>query len=217
MTSNTTRHSSGEELANALTHAVGAALSVAALVILVTYSGLAGDAWRVVSFSIYGASLIALYLSSTFYHALSASRHRRLLRILDHSAIFLLIAGTYTPVTLVTLRGGWGWTLFGLVWGLAVAGLVLTLFFVDRFRLLTVAVYLGMGWLGVIAVKPMFAAMPTGGLIWLGLGGLSYSGGVVFYLWRKLPFNHAIWHLFVLGGSVCHFFCFLFYVLHAEG
>lgn len=215
MTHSTPRYSSGEELANALTHGIGAALSVAALAVLVTYAGLAGDPWRVVSFSIYGATLIALYLASTCYHALRAPRLKRLFRIFDHAAIFLLIAGTYTPIALVTLRGGWGWTLFGLIWGLAIAGLVLTIFFVDRYRLLTVAVYLGMGWLGVIAVKPMLRAMPTGGLIWLGLGGLAYSGGVVFYVWRRLPFNHAIWHVFVLGGSACHFFCFLFYVLHA--
>lgn len=202
-----------EELANSLTHGIGAGLALAALAILVTFSGLSGDAWRVVSFAIYGACLVLLYLASTFYHAFGSPRLKRLFRVFDHAAIFLLIAGTYTPVALVSLRGGWGWTLFGLIWGLAIAGIVLEVFFIDRLRWLTLATYLGMGWLVVIAAGPLVEALPFGALAWLAAGGLSYTGGVVFYLWKRLPFHHAIWHLFVLGGSVCHFFAFLLYVL----
>jgi hemolysin III len=207
------RYSSAEELANSLTHGIGAGLAVAGLAVLVTFSGLAGDGWRVVSFSVYGACLVLLYLASTFYHALGSARLKRLFRTFDHAAIFLLIAGTYTPISLVSLSGGWGWTLFGLIWGLAVGGIVLEVFFMDRFRWLTVATYLGMGWLVVIAAGPLVEALPFGALVWLMVGGLAYTGGVVFYLWKKLPFNHAIWHLFVLAGSACHFFGFLFYVL----
>ncbi len=207
------RYTTGEEIANSLTHGIGAGLSVAALVVLVTFSAVAGDPWRVVSFSIYGACLVALYLASTFYHVFHSPRLKRIFRVFDHVAIFLLIAGTYTPVALVSLGGGWGWTLFGLIWGLAVFGILLEVFFMDRVRWLTMTVYLGMGWLVVVAGKPVAEALPLGALIWLGAGGLAYTGGVVFYLWEKLPYNHAIWHLFVLGGSACHFFGFLFYVL----
>jgi hemolysin III len=206
-------YSAREEIANSVTHGIGAGLSIAALAILVTFAGLAGDAWRVVTFSIYGSTLILLYLASTFYHSFQSPRAKEILRVLDHSAIFLLIAGTYTPFTLVSLRGGWGWTLFGLIWGFAVGGIVLEVFFMDRFKGLSVAIYVGMGWLVMIALKPLLAAVPVGGLLWLGIGGLTYSLGVIFYAWRSFPFNHAIWHLFVLGGSVCHFFCILFYVL----
>jgi hemolysin III len=207
------RYTTGEEFANSLIHGIGAALSVAALAVLVTFSALAGDPWRVVSFSIYGVSLVALYLASTFYHAFRSPRLKRIFRVFDHVAIFLLIAGTYTPISLVSLGGGWGWTLFGLIWGLAVFGIVLEVFFMDRVRWLTMVTYLGMGWLVVIAGKPVVEALELGALIWMGAGGLFYTGGVVFYLWKKLPYNHAIWHLFVLGGSVCHFFAFLLYVL----
>jgi len=207
------RYTTGEELANTLIHGIGAALSVAALVVLVTFSALAGDPWRVVSFSIYGSCLVALYLASTFYHAFRSPRLKRIFRVFDHVAIFLLIAGTYTPIALVSLGGSWGWTLFGLIWGLAVFGILLEVFFMDRVRWLTMMTYLGMGWLVVIAVKPVVEALELGALLWLGAGGLFYTGGVVFYLWKKLPYNHAIWHLLVLGGSVCHFFAFLLYVL----
>lgn len=199
-----------EELFNSLTHGIGAALAVAALVILVVFSD---DAWRVVSFSVYGACLVSLYLASTFYHAFRSPGLKRVFRILDHSAIFLLIAGSYTPITLVALKGAWGWILFGLIWGFALVGLTLEIFFMDRFRWLTLSTYVGMGWLAVIAVKPLLDALPWQALAWLGAGGVFYTGGIVFYLWRKLPFNHGIWHLFVLGGSASHFFCFLFYII----
>lgn len=207
------RYTLGEEIASSITHGIGVGLSIAALSVLVTFAGLFGDAWRVVSFSIYGASLILLYLASTFYHSFQSPRLKEIFRVLDHSAIFLLIAGTYTPFTLVNLRGGWGWTLFGLIWGLAMFGILLEVFFIDRFKALSMATYVGMGWLVIIALKPLLSAVPVGGMIWLGIGGLTYTLGVIFYLWEGVPFNHAIWHLFVLGGSVCHFFCILFYVL----
>ncbi len=199
-----------EEFFNSLTHGIGAGLAIAALVVLVVLSS---DVWRVVSFSVYGACLVALYLASTFYHAFSSPELKRVFRILDHSAIFLLIAGSYTPITLVAMKGAWGWTLFGLIWGFALVGLVLELFFIDRVRWLALVTYVGMGWLVVIAIKPLLHALPAGALWWLAAGGVFYTGGIVFYLWKRLPFNHAIWHLFVLGGSACHFFCFLFYIL----
>lgn len=207
------RYTLTEEIANSVTHGIGAGLSIAALSILVTFAGLFGDAWRVVSFSIYGATLILLYLASTFYHSFQSPRLKEIFRVLDHSAIFLLIAGTYTPFTLVNLRGVWGWTLFGLIWGLAIFGILLEVFFMDRFKALTMVTYVGMGWMVIIAFKPLLSAVPVGGMVWLCVGGLTYTLGVIFYLWDRVPFNHAIWHLFVLGGSVCHFFCMLFYVL----
>ncbi len=207
------RYSLGEEIANSITHGIGAGLSIAALSILVTLAGLFGDTWRIVSFSIYGTTLILLYLSSTFYHSFQSPYLKNIFRILDHSAIFLLIAGTYTPFTLVTLRGGWGWTLLCLVWATGISGVIFKIFFINRFKPLSLAIYIGMGWLGIIALKPLLSALPVGGMIWLGIGGLAYLLGVIFYLWEGIPFNHAIWHLFVLGGSVCHFFSILFYVL----
>lgn len=202
-----------EEIANSITHGIGAALSVAALSVLITLAALYGDAWRIVSFSIYGATLIMLYLASTLYHGFTHPRVKKIFQLLDHSAIFLLIAGTYTPFTLVTLRGAWGWTLFSLIWGIAIAGIILTFLFMDRFKILFVLLYLGMGWLVVIAAKPLAQLVPTGGIIWMGIGGACYTLGVIFYLWKRLPYNHTIWHLFVLGGSVCHFFGILFFVL----
>ena len=207
------KQTSGEEIANSITHGVGAALAVAALVVLVTFAGIFGDAWRVVSFSIYGATLILLYLSSTLYHGLQAPKAKKVFHIFDRTAIYLLIAGSYTPFFLVSLRGSWGWAFFGVIWGLAVIGIVLTVFFVDRYNSLSVATYIGMGWLAVLAIKPLMAAISISGLAWLVIGGLFYTSGVIFYAWKRLPFNHMVWHIFVLGGSISHFFCILFYVL----
>lgn len=204
-----------EELANALTHGIGAGLAAAALAILVTFAALQGDAWRVVSFSIYGATLLALYLASTFYHAFRSPRLKRIFRLMDHAAIFLLIAGTYTPLTLVNLRGPWGWTMFGILWGLAIIGVVLTLVAMERLQVLLLCTYLAMGWMLIVAIKPVLEHISAGGLMWIAVGGVTYTLGVVFYLWHKLPFNHALWHLFVLGGSICHFFAMLFHVLPA--
>jgi hemolysin III len=209
----TRRYTPGEEIANSLTHGIGAGLSVAALVILVTYSAMAGDAWRVVSFAIYGTCLTMLYLASTLYHAVSSPSLKQTFRTLDHAAIFLLISGSYTPITLVCMGGGWGWTLFGLNWGFALVGICVELFYKNRPWWLTVAIYVGMGWLVVIAAKPLGEALEWDALFWIFLGGFFYTGGIVFYVWKKLPYNHAIWHLFVLGGSISHFLCFILYVV----
>ena len=202
----------GEEIANSITHGIGAALSIAALVLLVVFAALRGDAWRVVGFSIFGSSLFILYLTSTLYHSFTNQRVKRIFRVLDHSMIFILIAGSYTPITLTVLRGPWGWTLFGLIWGLAIFGIVMKIAFFDRFNALSVVLYILMGWLVVIALKPLLSAAPLGLMIWMGIGGLSYTLGVIFYAWERLPFNHAVWHLFVLGGSISHFFGMLFHL-----
>ncbi len=210
-----TPYSLGEEIANSVTHGIGAALSVAGLTILVVLAAIYGDAWRVVSFSIYGSSLIILYLASTLYHSVQHPRVKRALRIFDHVAIYLLIAGTYTPFLLVSMRGAWGWSLFGVVWGLALVGVIFKSFFIDRYEALATAAYVLMGWIVIIAFKEMLMRVPPGGIILLVVGGIVYTLGVIFYAWEKLPFNHAIWHLFVLGGSILHFFAILFYVLPA--
>jgi hemolysin III len=202
-----------EESINALTHGLGAVLSLAGLVVLVVMAGRYGDAWHIVSCTIYGVTMVLLFSSSTLYHSFRSERVKHIFRIIDHASIYLLIAGTYTPFVLVSLRGGWGWSLFGVVWGLALAGIVFQIFFVSRFRLLQTLIYLAMGWLAVIAIKPLLTSVPLPGLIWLLAGGLSYTVGALFYLWKKLHYHHAVWHLFVLAGSVCHYFAILFYVL----
>jgi hemolysin III len=193
-----------EEVANALTHGLGVVASIAACAILVTLGALRGSAWHVVSSAIFGATLILLYTASTLYHCVRAERAKARLRVFDHCAIYLLIAGSYTPFTLVALRGGWGWSLFGVVWGLALAGVVFKLFFTGRFVRLSTAIYLGMGWLVLVAVVPMVQRLSAPTLAWLVAGGVAYTVGTVFYLSRRLPFAHAVWHVFVLGGSVCH-------------
>jgi hemolysin III len=202
-----------ERLANVVTHAIGMVLSCGGAAALIVASVWRGSAWHVVGSSIFAASLILLYTSSTLYHAFSATRAKRIFRALDHSAIYVLIAGTYTPFTLVSLRGGWGWSLFGVLWGLALCGVVLKIFAVGRFPALSTSVYILMGWIGVIALKPLVAAVSLPGLLWLLAGGLFYTGGVVFYVAKRLPYNHAVWHLFVLGGSVCHYGAVFFYVI----
>ncbi len=209
----TKRYSVAEEIAHAITHGVGLLLSIAGLVILVVFASWRGDAWHTVSVSIYGATLVLLYTASTFYHALTSPGAKGVFRILDHAAIYLLIAGTYTPFTLVNLRGGWGWTLFGLVWGLAALGVVLEATARQRFRILSIVLYLGLGWLAAIAVKPLLHSVESRGIVLLVAGGLAYTGGVAFYGWRRLRYHHAVWHLFVLVGSLFHFFAVLFYVI----
>jgi hemolysin III len=213
----TGRYSLAEEIAHAITHGVGLLLSVAGLTILVVFATLRGEAWHIVSCSIYGSTLVLLYAASTFYHALPAPRAKAVFRVLDHAAIYVLIAGTYTPFTLVNLRGGWGWALFGVVWGLAIFGVVLEAVARQRVRVLSLVLYLGLGWLAAIAVKPLFDSVGAGGLALLLLGGLAYTGGVVFYCWQRLPYHHAIWHIFVLAGSVFHYFAVLFFVIPAAG
>jgi len=207
------RYSIGEEIANAVTHGVGALLSIAGLAVLVSFAALYGDAWHVVSTSIFGATLVLLYAASTVYHSVWHLQTKIILQRLDHSAIFLLIAGTYTPFALVNMRGAWGWTLFGVVWFLALLGIALQLCPRRRNERLSLILYLGMGWMAVAAIKPFVAGVETGGLILLLIGGLFYSLGVIFYVWRQLSYHHAIWHGFVLAGSTFHFFAVLFYVV----
>lgn len=206
-------YSKGEEIANSITHGLGVLLSIAGLIVLIVYAAIDGTAVHVVSASIFGATLILLYTASTLYHSFQSPRVKRVMRILDHSGIYLLIAGTYTPFTLISLNGAWGWSLFGVVWGLALAGVIFKIFFTGRFNAVSTVIYLGMGWIAVVAIKPMLELIPAGGLWWLLAGGLAYSFGVIFYAWKKLPYAHAVWHLFVLGGSICHFFAVLLYVI----
>lgn len=206
-------YSRREEVANSVTHGIGVLLAIAGLAILTTFASIYGTAWHIVACSIFGATMILLYTASTLYHSIHRARAKRVLRILDHSAIFLLIAGTYTPFTLVSLRGPWGWSLFGTIWGLAVAGIALEIFLPSRLRYLIVGLYIGMGWTIAIAVKPMLAAVAPGGMLLLLTGGLCYTLGVPLYVKKTIPFNHAIWHLFVLAGTILHFFAILFYVI----
>ena len=205
----TATYTQEEEIANCLTHGLGWLLSIAGLVVLVTFAALRSDAWAVTSGAIFGVSLVGLYASSTLYHSLRATRPKHVARVVDHVAIFYLIAGTYTPFMLVNLRGPWGWSLFGVVWALAIGGTVLKLFFTGRFRVLSTLIYLFMGWIVMVAIRPLVVALPRGSLIMLFAGGLAYSLGTVFYLWKRLPYHHAVWHLFVLAGSICHFFAVL--------
>jgi hemolysin III len=205
-------YSRGEEWANRLTHGAGALLALVGLVALARSAAAHGTARQLLACSVFGGSLVLLYTSSTLYHTIPHARARSLLRVLDHSAIFLLIAGTYTPFTLVSLRGAWGWSLFGVVWTLAALGIALRLLLRRRPTGLFVGLYLAMGWCVVLAARPLAAALPPAGLALLAAGGLAYSVGVVFYLWQRLPYNHAIWHGFVLAGSAFHFFAVLFFL-----
>ena len=211
------RYSIGEEIANSVTHGVGVVLSIGGLAVLTAFASVLGNAWHIVSSSIYGATLILLYASSTLYHSIQLPRVKHILQVIDHSAIFLLIAGTYTPFTLVTLRGAWGWTIFGVVWGLAVTGIIFQVTRLRKWPVISLALYVGMGWAVIVATKPLLAAIDPRGLLLLLLGGLSYTAGIVFYVWRRLPYHHAIWHIFVLAGSAFHFFAILFYVIPLAG
>jgi len=206
-------YSMKEEIAHSVSHGFGLLLSVIGLATLIVYSSLYGDAWHIVSSSIYGATLIALYTSSTLYHAITTPGIKKVLQKIDHAAIFLLIAGTYTPFLLVNLRGGWGWTLFGIIWSIAIAGMIMELIVKKRYRRISLGMYLGLGWLVMIAIEPMLANVATGGMILLLLGGLFYSLGVIFYVWKALIYHHAIWHVFVLAGSTFHFFAIFLYVI----
>jgi hemolysin III len=202
-----------EELFNSLTHIVGFLLSIAALVVLVVLASLDGNVWKIVSFSIYGATLIILYGISTIYHGIRG-RGKKVFQKLDHISIYLLIAGSYTPFTLVSMRGGWGWSIFGVIWGLAVFGIAQEFVVKSQKRILSLVIYIVMGWLILIAVVPLVKSLPTGGLIWLVAGGLFYTGGVYFFVNdEKVRHFHGIWHIFVMAGSVSHFFTMAFYVL----
>jgi hemolysin III len=207
------RYSIGEEIANSITHGTGILLAIVGLAVLTAFAAVNGNAWHVVASSIFGGALILCYTTSTLYHSIQIERVKHVLRALDHSAIFLLIAGTYTPFTLISLHGTWGWSLFGVVWGLAVVGIALRLLLNGRWHGLVVGLYVAMGWTMVVAAKPLIANLAPGGVALLAGGGLVYTAGVVFYKWRRLPYHHAIWHGFVLLGSALHFFAVLFYVI----
>jgi len=206
-------YSLGEEIANAVTHGLGVVLSLVALVLLVAASARTGNPWQLASSITYGITLVLLYLASTLYHSIPGPRARRVFKVIDHSAIYLLIAGTYTPFTLVTLRDTGGWWLFGIIWGLAVIGVSLEAFWVNRPKWVSAVVYLGMGWFVVVAIRPLLENLASGGIWLLVAGGLCYTLGTVFYVLKRLPYTHMVWHLFVLGGSVCHFLSVMLYVL----
>ncbi|MDK2857782.1 MAG: hemolysin [Verrucomicrobiota bacterium] len=201
-----------EHIANAVTHGVGFGLSAACLALMVVFTSLHKGVWEIVSCTVYGTMLVVLYLASTLYHSIHLPRVRHVLHIIDHAAIYLLIAGTYTPYLLVPLRGAFGWSLFGVIWGLALLGIVFQAVFINRFKFISTLTYLAMGWMVVAAIIPLLKILPPGGIVWMAAGGLCYTLGVVFYGWKKLKFAHAIWHIFVLAGSLCHFFGILFYI-----
>jgi hemolysin III len=205
-----------EEIANSLTHGLGLLLSIAGLSAMLVLASLRGTTWHVVSCGIYGVTLVMLYGASTCYHSFRAPRIKQILRVVDHSCIYLLIAGTYTPFTLTYLRGGWGWTLFGLVWGLALIGLLYKIFFIDRSEAVSLTLYLVMGWLVLIAAKPAIERLPAMCLLLMALGGICYTAGVYFYAKDKqVPYYHTVWHLFVLAGSAFHYFAITLYVIPA--
>lgn len=205
----TYKFSKGEEIANAITHAAGALLAIAGLVLLVVFSALAGSAWHVTSFSIFGATLTVLYVMSTLYHSLTSTRVKRLFRKFDHMSIFLLIAGTYTPFCLTALRSWIGWVLFGVVWSCAIGGIVLKAFHTGKKEILSTILYILMGWMVIFFIKPVYLYMSGIGFTFLIAGGILYTLGAFFFVRDKIPFNHSIWHLFVLGGSIFHFFAVL--------
>ncbi|HET8763594.1 MAG TPA: hemolysin III family protein [Rhodanobacter sp.] len=211
------RYHRGDELASSVLHGIGIVLSIGGLATLVAFAALHGGARAVTASAVYGATLVLLYTASTLYHAIPLMRAKPVLRTLDHMAIYLLIAGTYTPFTLMALSGAWRWGLFAAVWTLAVIGGVLELGWFRRYRYLAVLLYVGMGWIGMLAFKPLAAELQAGGMTLLIAGGLAYTLGVPFYLWRRLPFQHALWHAFVLAGSVLHYFAVLLYVLPSAG
>ena len=202
-----------EERINIISHAAGIVLSIAALTLLVIRASLHGNARHIVSFTIFGSSLLILYGASTFYHSVKKQKLRRALRIFDHAAIYILIAGTYTPFTMVVLNGPTGWVIFGISWGLALTGVILKLFFTGKCPFVSTLMYVCMGWIIVFAIKPLINALSPGGLIWLFAGGAAYTTGAVLYAIKKIPLNHSIFHVFVLVGSFSHFVSVFFYVL----
>ena len=202
----------GDILANAITHGIGAAFAVVGAAYLIVAST-RGTAWHIVSCSIFASTLVLVYLCSTLYHSLVRTRARHVFHVLDHSSIYLLIAGTYTPFTLISLHGALGWSIFGIEWALAVAGVVFKSFAVDRFEVASALVYLFQGWLVIVAARPLLHAIGWHGIAWMGAGGLAYTFGIVFFAMDRLRYFHATWHLFVLAGSVAHYFAILFYIV----
>ena len=205
-----------EEKINIISHGLAFILSIVAFVLLVTHANLYGNVWHIVSFSIFGASLMILFAASTFYHSAKKSELRSRLRIIDHASIYVLIAGTYTPFSLVTLNGPTGWTIFGISWGLALTGIILKLFFTGKYKLISTLMYILMGWIIIFVIKPVMNNLSLEGLLWLVAGGLAYTIGAILYSIKNIKFNHAIFHVFVLIGSVCHFVSVFFYVLPGE-
>jgi len=206
-------YSKKEEIANAITHGIGSLLSVAALTVLLIFASIYGSIWHVVTFAVFGTTMLLLYLSSTLVHSFPEGKLKDLFEIFDHTSIYLFIAGTYTPFTLAVIKGPLGWSLFGTVWGIALCGAVFKSFFTKKFLFLSTVFYIAMGWIIVIAWKPLMMGLPLGGILLLVAGGLAYTLGTVFYVWRGFRYHHMVWHLFVLAGSACHFFAVLFYVL----
>lgn len=202
-----------EEKINAITHGIGTFFAVIALVVLIIEAYINGGPWQMAAAIIYGVSLILLYLASTLYHSFSRKRVKEILKFFDHAAIYILIAGNYTPFTLIPLHGTLGWAIFGVIWGLALVGIVFKIYFVKRFKYFSTLCYLLMGWLAVVMVKPLLAVLPAAAIYWLLAGGISYTIGTIFYLDKKIPYNHAVWHLFVIGGSVSHFITVFKYVM----
>ena len=195
-----------EEIANAITHGVGALFAIAALVILIVFSALQGTAWHVSGFTIFGATMVILYVMSTLYHSLTHVKAKKIFRKFDHMSIFLLIAGTYTPFCLSVLRGWLGWTIFGIVWGCAVGGIIVKAFLTGKGELISTILYIMMGWIIIFFIKPVYQYMSLAGFSFLLIGGACYTFGAFFFMKEKIPFNHSIWHLFVIGGSTFHFF-----------
>lgn len=202
-----------EEKLNAITHGIGAFFAVIALIVLIAKAYTSGGTWQMVAAVIYGVSLVLLYLASTLYHSFSREKVKSVLKYFDHSAIYILIAGNYTPFTLIPLHGTLGWAIFSIIWSLALVGIVFKIFFVKRFNFFSTICYLIMGWLAVVMVKPLLAVLPAGAVYWLVAGGVLYTIGTVFYLDKRIPYNHAVWHLFVLGGTVSHFISIFKYVM----
>ena len=208
------KYTLGEEIAHAITHGIGALLAIAGLAVLMVAAATRGEgAWQVVPCAIYGAAMVLMFKMSTLYHSFPWPRVKRVFRVLDHEMIFLMIAGSYTPILLITLRGALGWTLFGVVWGIAAAGLVFQGFFTGRFKGASTALYLVMGWIIVFALKPLLEQMSPAGIRWLVAGGLCYTLGAVVYLFKRVKYHHALWHLAVLAGGACHYFAILWHVL----
>ncbi|WP_307257545.1 PAQR family membrane homeostasis protein TrhA [Oikeobacillus pervagus] len=205
--------SKGEEIANSITHGIGALLSIAALVLLIVFSSIYGNAWHIVSFTLFGSTMVLLYLSSTLVHSLPRGKAKNVFEIFDHSSIYFFIAGTYTPFLFIAVKGSLGWTLFGIVWGLAIAGTIFKCFFVKKYLFTSTILYVVMGWLIVFAWGPLVENVSHNGIVLLVTGGVLYTVGAVFYVWRGFKYHHAIWHLFVLGGTITHFFAVLFYLL----
>jgi len=202
-----------EEVFNSVTHGIGILVSLAALVVMLFFSCRYGNALHIVSAAVFGTTLVLLYTASTLYHSFQKPRLKRIFKIMDHSCIYALIAGTYTPFVLVTLRGALGWTIFAVVWSLTVLGVLFKIFFINRFKIISTIAYILMGWIIVVAIKPLLQALPASAIAWIVAGGVVYTLGTIFYTWKKIPYNHAIWHSFVLVGSACHVCAVLFYVI----